>query len=261
MSRQREMGVRSALGAGRGRLIRQMVTESSVLALLGGLAGAGLGLLANRLTGSIHVQNLPLQLDTTLDWRIFGYALASAFVAGIAVSLFPAFRLSRADVNAVLHNRRPDQGSFAGALRGRGVLVVAQIAGSMTLLIVAGLLVRSLQGAHNISLGFDAGHVLNVTLDPSHSGYDCTRTTDFYRQLETRVRALPGVWLRTRRLQVSPASRTFSSRAARSLPVKARRMFCATTSVRPILKRCESRCCGAGPSHRLTTKMAQPSRS
>ena len=214
MSRQREMGVRSALGAGRGRLIRQMVTESSLLALLGGLAGAGRRLLANRLTGSIHVRNLPLQLDTTFDWRIFGYALASAFVAGIAVSLFPAFRLSRADVNAVLHKRRPNEGSFAGALRGRGVLVVAQIAGSMTLLIVAGLLVRSLQGAHNISLGFDAGHVFNVTLDPSHSGYDRTRTTDFYRQLETRVRALPGVQSASLAsnppIAGFPASRTFS---------------------------------------------------
>jgi macrolide transport system ATP-binding/permease protein len=193
MSRQREMGVRSALGAGRGRLIRQMVTESSLLALLGGVAGAAVGLLANRVVGSIRLHNFPLQLDTTFDWRIFAYALASALLAGVAVSLFPAFRVSRTDVNAVLAHRQSEADPFSNVLRGRNLLVVAQIAGSMTLLIVAALLVRSLREAHNTSLGFDAGHILNATFDPSHSAYDRTRTIDFYRQLESRVAALPGV--------------------------------------------------------------------
>ncbi|HEY6442949.1 MAG TPA: ABC transporter permease [Candidatus Acidoferrales bacterium] len=195
IARQRELGIRAALGARRSRLVRQMITENLILAILGGLVGAGLGCLANRLAGSIHIHNFPLQLDVTFDWRVFGYVSLAAACAAIAVSLFPALRASRADVNTVLHDHPPDAGVFGNTFRGRNLLVVAQIAGSMALLVVALLLVQSLRHAQNLNLGFDPDHVLNVTFDPGNFGYDQTRTTSFYRELESHVSELRGVEL------------------------------------------------------------------
>jgi putative ABC transport system permease protein len=191
VARQRELGIRAALGARRARLIRQMIAENLLLAALGGLTGAGLGLITNRLVGSIHLE--ALQPDVTFDWRVFGYVVLSVALAAIAVSLFPAFRASRADVNEVLHDRQPGTGMLADTFRSRNLLVVAQIAGSMMLLVVAALLVRSLREARNLNLGFDPRHVLNVTFDPTDFGYDRTRTVEFYRQLESHVTSLPGV--------------------------------------------------------------------
>jgi len=193
IARRRELGIRAALGARRSRLVGQMITENLILAILGALAGAGLGCLANRLAGSIHIHNFPLQLDVTFDWRVFAYVSLSAAAAAIAVSLFPALRASRAGVNTVLHDHPADAGVFGNTFRGRNLLVVAQIAGSMALLVVAVLLVQSLRHAQNLSLGFDPHNVLNVTFDPGNFGYDQTRTTSFYRELESRVSALPGV--------------------------------------------------------------------
>jgi predicted permease len=193
IARQRELGIRAALGAARSRLVGQMITENLILAILGALAGLGLGYLANRLAGSIHIHNFPLQLDVTFDWRVFGYVSLLAAAAAVAVSLFPALRASRADVNTVLHDRPAGIGVFGNTFRARNLLVVAQIAGSMALLIVAALLVQSLRQARNLSLGFDPHHILNVTFDPSNFGYDQTRAISFYRELESHVSELPGV--------------------------------------------------------------------
>jgi predicted permease len=193
IARQRELGVRAALGATRGRLVRQMITENMVLATLGAAVGASLSCAANQLAGSIHIQNFPLKLDVTFDWRVFGYVSVSAAVAAISVSLFPSLRASRADVNRVLHERPLGGGLFGNTLRGRNLLVVAQIAGSMALLIIATLLVQSLRQARNLNLGFDPRGVLNITFDPESFGYDQTRAVTFYRELESRVTSLAGV--------------------------------------------------------------------
>ena len=192
-ARRREMGIRSALGAGRGRLIRQMLTESILLALVGGMAGLVLGFWASRLLSAIHLEGIPLRLDLRFDWRVFTYALASALLTGIVVGLLPALRGSSAQVNSVLHGS--GQGSFAstGIPRVRNFLVVAQVAGSFALLVVAGLFVRSLRNVQRFDLGFDPDKMLNVILDPSRIGYDRARTTEFYRALESRVGSLPGV--------------------------------------------------------------------
>jgi putative ABC transport system permease protein len=191
--RLREMGIRATLGAGRGRLIRQLLTEGVLLALLGGAGGAFLGMWAGRLISSIRVATLPLRLDCSVDWRVFTYALASAVFAGIMVGSWPALRASRADLNSVLHEGAQGDSGGAGHFRFRSVLVIAQVAGSLMLLIVAGLFVRSLERVERIDLGFDPGHLLNVTLDPNQIGYDQPGTNRFYRELEDRVRVLPGV--------------------------------------------------------------------
>ncbi len=192
--RQREMAIRAALGANRGRLIRQLLTESILLALFGGTGGLLLGQWTSGAMVTLFPDSkLPVRLDFTFDWRVFAYALAAALLAGTLVGVWPALRAGRADVHGVLHGGGRSDTAGVGRHRVRSVLVVAQVGGSLVLLIVAGLFVRSLLRAQHANLGFDPDHVLNVILNPKEVGYDEARTKNFYRDLEARVRALPGV--------------------------------------------------------------------
>jgi predicted permease len=197
--RQREMAIRAALGAGRGRLVRQMLTESVLLALLGGLGGVVLGEWAISASGSmLHsvtstTSNIAYRLDYSFDWRVFAYTLGVVVAVGILLGVWPAFRASRVDVNTVLHEGGRSDSAGVGRHAVRSVLLVAQVAGSLMLLVVAGLFVRSLERAEHMYLGFDPDHVLNVMLDVHQIGYDETRAKEFYRELKDRVRAMPGV--------------------------------------------------------------------
>jgi predicted permease len=193
MARQREMAVRAALGAGRARLIRQALTETMLLSFLGGAVGIVLGIWVSSLN-SIHVvAGIPINLDFSFDGRVFAYALAAALFTGIVAGVWPAWRASRADVSTVLHDGGRSGSVGVKRQRVRSVLVVAQVAGSLMLLIVTGLFVRNLQNIRGMELGFDPQGLINVIMDPHEIGYDASRTKDFYRQLEERARALPGV--------------------------------------------------------------------
>jgi macrolide transport system ATP-binding/permease protein len=191
--RQREMGIRAALGAGRWRLVRQHLTESMLLALLGG--GTGL-LLANWAAGFLSSlplgTNLPITFNFEPDLRVYVYALASVLVSTVVVGLIPALRVARYDVNSVLREggRSASEGRRHIA---RNTLVVAQLAGSLSLLIVAGLFVRSLNKAQQIYLGFDPDHVLNFSVDVQQVGFDKAHGEQFFRQVDERIRAIPGV--------------------------------------------------------------------
>src|SRR5579871_2359315 len=189
---RREMAVRAALGAGRLRLVRLALVESLFLALVGGKIGVVLGWLAsNWLSGVRPVGNV--HFNFSFDWKVFAYALAAAAFAGIVVGIWPALRSFRADLNSVL--REGGRSGAAGGSRQRmhSVLVVAQVAGSLTILIVAGLFVRSLAGMQRMYLGFEPDHILNAVLDPHQVGYDEHRTKDFYRDLQSQVATLPAV--------------------------------------------------------------------
>jgi predicted permease len=190
--RQREMALRAALGAGGGRLIRQTLTETLLLGLLGGAGGVLLGLWVNpgRITSMPGI-GLPLNIDMTLDWHVFAYSFGVALFAGAFVGLWPAIRASRLDLNSVL--QEGGRGDSAGRHRVRNFLVAAQVAGSLMLLVIAGLFVRAVQHAGKVNFGFDPDHVLNVTLDPNQIGYDQARSTEFYRLLKARALAIPGV--------------------------------------------------------------------
>jgi predicted permease len=191
--RQREMAIRAALGGARSRLVRQMLTETMLTALLGGIAGVMLGAGLSRLASSTHLSNIPVRLGFGFDWRVYVYALAAVVFTAISAGLTPAFRATRADVNTVLHQGgRADAGGQARH-KVRGDLMGAQVAGSLMLLIVAGLFVRSLRAVERMDMGFDPSRLLNVTLDPSLNNYTELQTTVFYRSLETKVRALPGI--------------------------------------------------------------------
>ena len=197
--RQREMAIRAALGAGRWRLIRQMLTESLLLALLGGIGGMILGPWAISASGSmLHSvtstsSGVAYHLDYGFDWRVFAYTLGAVVLSGIFLGVWPAFRAGRVDTNTVLHEGGRSDSAGGGRHGIRGVLLVAQVAGSLMLLVVAGLFVRSLERAEHMYLGFDPDHVLNVALDVHQIGYDEARAKAFYRELKDRVRALPGV--------------------------------------------------------------------
>ncbi|HJS98385.1 MAG TPA: ABC transporter permease [Terriglobales bacterium] len=198
-AREREMAIRAAIGAGRVRLIRQMLIESLLFALLGGIAGAVLGELAILAAGFLlrpvttSSAGYAFRMDCRFDWKVFAYTLAAAVFTGIFVGLWPALRAGRTDLNAVLHEGGRSDSSGPARYHFRRLLIVAQVAGSLMLLVVAGLFVRSLNHAEHMFLGFAPDHVVSVMLDPHQVGYDEARTKSFYRELEGRVRALPGV--------------------------------------------------------------------
>jgi predicted permease len=141
----------------------------------------------------LPASRFPVQLDFSFDWRVFAYATAAALLTGTLMGVWPALRAGRADVNSVLHGGGRSDTAGVGRHRVRSVMVVAQVGGSLVLLIVAGLFVRTLFRAQRAYLGFDPNNVLNLTLDPREVGYDEARTKTFYRDLEARVGALPGV--------------------------------------------------------------------
>lgn len=192
--RQREMAIRAALGAGQGRLVRQYLTESLLLAFLGGGAGLLLGSWTAGILGSLRLgTDLPIQLDFRPDTTVYLYALATVLLTGLIVGIMPALRAARTNVITVLHEG--GRGSSSGPRRqmARNSLVVAQVAGSFVLLIVAGLFMRSLGKAEKIDLGFNPDHVLDLSVDVQQVGFQEARGREFFRDLDTRIKALPGV--------------------------------------------------------------------
>ena len=191
-AREHEMAIRSALGAGRVRLIRQLLTESVLLALGGGLAGVLLGMWGSAALASLDLRvDVPINLDFHFDWRVFSYAFSAALVTGIVVGILPALRASRGSLSTAL--REGGRGIVGKRARLRSILVAAEVAGSLVLLVIAGLFTRSLAAAQRTDLGFNPSHVLNLTMDPQEIGYNDSQGLRFYRSLLERVRALPGV--------------------------------------------------------------------
>lgn len=192
--RHRELAVRAALGAGRRRLVRQMLTESLMLAAAGGVTGAIIGRWLSGMLSRITLPaDLPIRFDLVFDWRVFSYIAAVALGTGLVVGLIPALRASRTDLNEVLREGGRSMAEGGGRQRMRGILVIAQVAVSLVLLVAAGLFVRSVQRAQSIDLGFDPAHVLNLSMDVSQQALDEARGRAFYRDVEARIRRLPGV--------------------------------------------------------------------
>ena len=190
-ARGKEIAMRAALGGSRNRLVRQLLTESVVLAFLGAVAGLVLGAWTSRVFSTPQVQGIPIHLEAHFDWRVFGYAFAATALTSLILGVLPAVRASRADLAMVA--REGGQRLSAEGQRLRSVLVAAQVAGSFLLLMVAGLLARSLENAQRLDLGFDPGNVVNFSLDPHYLGYDAAHGGQFFEEVLRRVRALPGV--------------------------------------------------------------------
>jgi len=190
--REREMAIRTALGASRLRLLRQMITESVALALMGGVMGVILGMWASSALSHINLHaDLPINIAFAFDWRIFLYSFAIALLAGIVVGTVPALRIARANVNTVLHEG--GRGVTGGRHWFRDGLVVLQIAGSLVLLVITGLFVRSLGAMQTMDFGFKPDNVLNFVIDANEIGMKDAQTHELTDNILARLHQLPGV--------------------------------------------------------------------
>jgi predicted permease len=191
--RQRDMAVRLALGATRGRLRRQLVIESVLLGLGGGALGAALSIWATRALAAFHLPTpVPLDIGVSVDWRVVLYTFGLSVLSGVLLGMVPAWAASRPLLASALRGEdalvRPGR-----RLSLRNLLAISQIAMSLVLLSLTGLFLRSLQSAATIDIGFRSEHLLVMSVDPRLHGYSAGRTVDFLSQLREQVAALPGV--------------------------------------------------------------------
>ena len=193
-SRQKEIGLRLALGASRSRLIRQLLTESVLLSVIGGILGILFaiwikdGLLAVNDWGGRGMRSL----DTRLDLRVLGFTLALSLLTGIVFGIAPAWRSTRVDLTPTLKDGGRGSSSVHRSLLSRG-LVVLQVALSLLLLIGAGLFVRTLRNLQKVEPGFDTQNLLLFGVQPSLIGYKDEKLTQLYSQLSERIEAISGV--------------------------------------------------------------------
>ena len=194
LSRRKEFAVRVALGAGRGRLVRQLLTESMVLALAGGAAGIGLAALCLVSLRQLTIPSLPAYADLSLDTGALLVTSILALVTGLAFGLAPALSVGRGNTQGVLRDETRGTSEGRRTRRLRGLLVAGQIALCVSLVAGAGLLVRSLWAMATAPLGFDPDGVLTVSVQvPSHTYASSEARVRFFDQLEERLRGLPGV--------------------------------------------------------------------
>ena len=192
--RVREMVVRAAVGASRGRLVRQLLTESAVLSIAAALLGAWLARLATAALLSSAPDSLPRATQVQVDLVALGFALAVALAASLIFGLAPALQMSRVQLNEGL--RQGGKGSAAGSRTGvaRSTFVVAEVALALVLVVGASLLGRSLSTLLAVDMGFDAERLLVLrTAVPVQSFDQASRATDFYREVLADIRTMPGV--------------------------------------------------------------------
>jgi len=192
--RQREIGVRLALGAARGRLIRQLLTESLVVAALGGILGLAIAAAGARLLlvlVSSGFTNLHLELPR--DYRVFLFTALVSLGTGVLFGLAPAIRATRLDVNQTLAANARGSIGGRGRLQSGRILAIAQVALSLVLLMGAALFVRSLYNLLTQNLGFDRGHLLMIRIDPAAAGYKGENTKALYTKVREALQTIPGV--------------------------------------------------------------------
>ncbi len=193
-SRQKEIAIRLAIGAGRLRIIRQLLVESLLLSVGGGILGLVLAMWTDRaLLAFLPPDTVALKLTTAPDLRILSFAVTVSLLTGLLFGLVPAWQTTKPDVAPVL---KDTVGGVIGGgthVRVRKVLVAAQVMLSLLLLIGAGLFIRSLRNLRDMGPGFPADNVLAFDLDPSLNGYNAERSKLFFRQLTAEVGSIPGV--------------------------------------------------------------------
>lgn len=193
-SREREISIRLALGAGRGRLVRQLLVESLILAGAGAIVGVLLAGWLTRAIGSLSLPiPFPIALNLRIDLRVLAFSLAAALVTGVLAGLAPALRSARVDLLTALKGTLTTTRAAGRRWTLRDGLVIGQMAVTTVLLVIAGLLVRSLMASQAAHVGFDANGLAIVSIDTSMAGYDEARARQFVDEAMRRVRALPGV--------------------------------------------------------------------
>jgi macrolide transport system ATP-binding/permease protein len=192
--RRQEIAVRIALGAGRSRLIRQLLTESVLLGLLGGALGFLFGYWGCRFLESLrpaeYAQNLA---DLRLNGSVFIFGFAVAILTGLIFGIVPALRSSRTSVSEVLKEETHSVGRSRGRISLANALLAGQVAVSLVLLVVAGLFLRSIEHEYTLDPGFQTKHLALFMLYPGQTGYDRTRTEQFYKETLDHVGRVPGI--------------------------------------------------------------------
>jgi putative ABC transport system permease protein len=200
--RQREIAIRTAVGASRGRIVRQLLTESVLLGLAGGVAGLMLGSTGVRMLLALSPGNIPrinspehsLGGLVLLDWRILLFLFGISLATGLLFGLFPALRVSRFDVNVILKESSGRSGTGFKHSRTRALLVISEIALAVVLLAGAALMIRTFAGLRSVKPGIDPSNVLTLRTGTSGSRYASTaQVENMVRQATDRIQALPGV--------------------------------------------------------------------
>lgn len=193
-SRQKEIAIRTALGASSARVLRQILTESVLLALAGGALGLTYAHGGVSLIMDFLADKLPHSLEVGLDAKVLGFTAAVSIAAGVLAGVLPALRLTRGDVSQSLKQGLGRTDSDSGGHRTRSILVVSEVALSLMLLVGAGLMIRSFQRLHGVNPGFDSHNVLTMTAMVARAKFpEPVQEVNFFEQVLRRVRALPGV--------------------------------------------------------------------
>jgi predicted permease len=194
LARRHEMTVRLAVGAARGRLVRQLLTEGLILSIVGALGGLVVAYWCrNALVLLIPFRGVPLYLPGELDWRVLALSSAVALVSTLVFALAPALQTSKVDLSGALKSESGGAAGGRGKTRLRSSLVLVQVSLSFLLLVGAGLLLKSMQRIRTASPGFTTQNVLTTAINLFGAGYDTERARSFQDQLISRVQALPGV--------------------------------------------------------------------
>jgi ABC-type lipoprotein release transport system permease subunit len=198
-ARQREMAVRLALGAGRARIVRQLLTESAMLSVIGGTLGILFAYWGAHTIIAFVASNQPgpLGFATGVDLRVLGFTVAISLITGILFGIAPTFRSARVDLTPALKSGEGGSGNV-GRVAGKwfsigNALVVAQVALAIVVLVGAGLLVRTLQNLRSVDVGFDSHNILIFGIDPTLIGYKGPQADSLYRDLQGRLAETPGV--------------------------------------------------------------------
>jgi len=193
-ARRQEIAVRMALGAGRGRLLRQLLTESVLLGLLGGVLGFLFGYAGCQFLWSLrpaeYAQNLA---DLRINPSVFGFAFVVSVLTGLVFGIVPALRSSRSSVSEMLKEETRTVGRSRSRISLANTLLAGQVAVSLVLLVVAALFLRSIRHEYTIDPGFETKHLALFMLYPGQAGYDQPRTEQFYKQVRGRIAGVPGI--------------------------------------------------------------------
>jgi putative ABC transport system permease protein len=200
--RRREIAIRAAIGAGRGRMIRQLLTESVLLSLAGGALGLLLGYIGIRALLAVNTAGLPRVgedgIAVGIDWRVMAFAVAVSLATGIVFGLFPALQGSRADLNSVLKDSSGRSGTGLKQNKARAALVVSEVGLAVILLVGSALLIRTFLAMYAVNPGFDTKNVVTMRMSMTGPKYlKSMGVADTIRDGLERVRALPGVVLAT----------------------------------------------------------------
>ena len=192
-SRHKEMAVRSALGASRMRVIRQLLTESVLLSLVGGGVGLLLAVWWADLLVALGKEDIPRAVQVGIDWRVLGFTLGVSIVTGLVFGLAPAFHSSKTDLVESLKDGGRGTSESSRRNRMRSILAVGELAIAVVLLVVAGLLIKSLWRLQNVNSGLQPENVMAFNLALPETRYKTDRQSQFFEQLKTRLESSPGV--------------------------------------------------------------------